>query len=461
MKHRNITALLLPGMVLTSLISNAQSERPNIIVILADDAGYADFGFMGSQDIKTPNLDALSAQGRIFSDAHVAATVSSPSRAMLMTGRYGQRFGYECNTESAGQGLPETEQILPALLKSQGYNTACIGKWHLGSLDYQHPNTKGFDEFYGLIGGGRNYYYNENQSDKPDSDSKYLHNSEPTTFEGYFTDELTRRAKEVIAQSNDSPFMMYLSYTAPHSPNQAKAEDLELFEGEPRAVYAAMMWALDRGVGEVVAELEKSGKLDNTIIFFSSDNGGATTNNSSNLPLKGFKGNKFEGGQRIPFFAVWGDKWQGEVIDGLSSTLDIFATLVDVLDIPKKELANPIDGVSLLPWLEGKKQGNPHKELYWRKMDSKSIRYKDYKLIVTEGVDSALYHIGSDIAEYNNIIDSEPKIASKLLKKLENWEKECCIEPLWIENGWAPITNGYHQRLMNNEIKIAADLYKK
>ena len=457
MKELSAFFLLLSGGLMS--IATAQTT-PNILIILADDAGYADFGFMGSKEIQTPQIDKLAAMGTVFTDAHVAATVSSPSRAMMMTGRYGQRFGYECNTTNIG-GLPESEETIAELLKKYDYRTACIGKWHLGTLDSQHPNQKGFDNFYGMIGGSRNYFYNANKDDREGRQTQYQHNGKGIPFDGYFTDELTRRGKEFIA-AGTTPFLLDLSYTAPHSPNQATDEDMKRFEGNPRQKLAAMMWALDRGVGEIVEQLKKTNQFDNTIIFFLSDNGGSTMNNSSNLPLKGFKGNKFEGGQRVPFFVVWGDKFKSqENFTGLSSALDIFATVVDAVNIPKKKLNKKLDGVSLLPYLYGKKKGNPHKTLYWRKMDTRAIRDKDYKLILTRNVDTVLYNIAEQIDEHDNLLFSEPKKAKQLIKKLAKWEKNECIEPIWIENGWGPTTNGYHQKLMNNEIKTADDLRKK
>lgn len=442
-------------------VSVSERQQPNILLIVADDAGYADFGFMNSDEIKTPNLDALAAQGTVFTDAHVAATVSSPSRAMLMTGRYGQRFGYECNTV-AGEGLPCEETILPQLLKDKkGYRTACVGKWHLGTYDSQHPNQKGFDDFYGLIAGGRNYYYDAEKDDKEGSFNQYQYNGKPLAFDGYFTDELSRRAKELI-HKDERPFMMYLSYTAPHSPNQATPEDLKRFEGCSRQTYAAMLYALDRGVGEVVTELKRTGKFNNTLIFFLSDNGGATTNNACNLPLKGFKGNKFEGGHRVPFFFTWGNRVQNtQPFTGLTSSLDIYATIADVLGLSQKELSKPIDGISLLPYVQGKKKGNPHQTLYWRKMDSRAVRDGDYKLILTAGVDTVLYNLNKGLDECDNLIYKEPKKAKQLIKMLSQWEERVCIKPLWIENGWQEITNGYHERLMNNEIKTARDLKEK
>lgn len=452
--------LLLPFLCSAHISAQTDNERPNVLVILADDAGYADFGFMGSEEIQTPNIDALAANGRIFTDAHVSATVSSPSRAMLLTGRYGQRFGYECNIRQ-GNGLPEDEEILPALLKRKQYQTACIGKWHLGTLPFQHPNAKGFDTFYGLIGGSRSYFYDAQTTDRDGVKTQYQYNGKPASFDGYFTDELSEKAKQVIRES-EQPFMMYLSYTAPHSPNQATEADLKRFEGQRRQKLAAMMYGLDRGVGEVVKELKRTGKFDNTLIFFLSDNGGSTTNQSSNLPLKGFKGNKFEGGHRVPFVVVWGDRFKSDrPFTGLTSSLDIFATVVDALHIKPAELHKPIDGVSLLPYLTGKKTGDPHDVLFWRKMDTRSVREGNYKLIMTVGVDTVLYNLKSGIDEMDNRISNEPEKALHLINLLEEWEQKECIAPKWYEESFRKVTNKYHRMLMENEIKTADDLKKK
>lgn len=438
--------------------STSTEERPNVLVILVDDAGYNDFGFMGSKDMQTPNLDRLASQGVMFTDAHVAATVSSPSRACLITGRYGHRFGYECNLNDSTNGLSLSEQTIADVFRENGYRTAAIGKWHLGSLDEFHPNKRGFDFFYGMKAGGRDYFYDEKKSDKPGDERNLLLNDKQVKFDGYLTDAFSQKAVEYIKES-DKPFMMYLAYNAVHTPMQATQEDLARFEGHQRQNLAAMTYALDRGVGTVIKGLEESGKLDNTIIFFLSDNGGATINNSSNYPLKGFKGNKFEGGHRIPFFVVWKDKISGGgKFDGLSSSLDIFATAIDAAGITKTR--NELDGVSLLPYLSGEKIGNPHDVLYWKKMDTRAIRMGDYKYIVTHGVDSVLYDIKSDLEEMNNLIDEKPEVQKELAYKLSEWEKNDCIEPLWIEEGWAEITNGYHERLMHNEIKTAEDLKK-
>lgn len=452
--------LILAGFLSISQYSKAKvKNQPNILVILVDDAGYNDFGFMGSKDMMTPNIDQLASQGVVLTDAHVAATVSSPSRACLITGRYGHRFGYECNPSDNDYGVSLDEQTIADVFKESGYRTAAIGKWHLGTLDKYHPNKRGFDYFYGMKAGGRDYFYDEKNSDRPGDERNILLNDKQVRFDGYLTDVFSEKAVEFI-KNTDQPFMMYLAYNAVHTPMQATQEDLDRFSGHPRQKLAAMTWALDRGVGTVIQGLKETGKFDNTLIFFLSDNGGATINNSSNYPLKGFKGNKFEGGHRVPYFIVWNGKIKSGIkFDGLASSLDIFATAIDAAGISKTK--NKLDGVSLIPYLSGKKKGNPHEILFWRKMDTRAIRMGDYKLIITHGVDSVLYHVKSDLEEMNNILDQEPEVYKRMAKRLKQWEDEECVEPLWTEKGWGKITNGYHQRLMHNEIKTADDLKKK
>ena len=193
-----------------------EAQRPNILILLADDAGYADFGFMGATDIQTPNIDRLTAEGCIFTDAHVAATVSSPSRSMMLTGRYGQRYGYECNLDKPGDGLPDDEELLPALLKRYDYRTGCIGKWHLGSEPSQRPNAKGFDTFYGLLAGHRSYFYDPETSDKDGNLQQYQYNGRKLSFDGYFTDELASKAQQFVTESA-ALYAVYVLYRSPFS----------------------------------------------------------------------------------------------------------------------------------------------------------------------------------------------------------------------------------------------------
>lgn len=457
-KYIWVPGLLTAAAPPLSATEHKADDRPNVLVILIDDAGYSDFGFMGSKEMQTPNIDALANNGVVFTDGHVAATVSSPSRACLITGRYGHRFGYECNLSDRSQGLPLSEQTIADVFKRNGYRTAAIGKWHLGSAAKYHPNQRGFDLFYGMKSGGRDYFYNEKQSDLLGDERNLLLNNKQVKFDNYLTDEFSMKTVEFIKESNQ-PFMIYLAYNAVHTPMQATQEDMERFKGHPRQKLAAMTYALDRGIGLVINGLKECGKLDNTLIFFLSDNGGATINQASNSPLKGFKGNKFEGGHRVPYFLVWknGVDRIGRY-DGLVSSLDIFATAVDAAKISNTR--HPLDGVSLLPYLNYRKQSEPHEMLCWRKMDTRAIRSGDYKLIVTKGVDSVMYNIRKDSEELVNIISKEPERYQELANKLAKWEKETCIEPLWTEKAWQKTTNEYHRMLMNNTIKTAEDLRK-
>ena len=280
------------------------AQQPNIIVMLIDDAGYADFGFAGSEDLRSPHIDRLAEEGVIFSEAYVSATVCGPSRAGLITGRYQQRFGFECNPSGNFTGLALDEKTIGDALQEAGYVTAAFGKWHLGNDPQYRPNARGFDYFWGFLSGSRNYFSNDNQ-DQPGHTHSIRENAVFTQFEGYLTDRLGDKAVEFIDRNKERPFFIYWSPNAVHTPMEATEADLALFEDHPRQVLAAMTWSLDRAVGSIVDKLEEEGLLDNTLIFFLSDNGGAHNNQSSNAPLTGFKGNKYEGGMRVPFFVHW------------------------------------------------------------------------------------------------------------------------------------------------------------
>ena len=357
--------------------SQVSEGPPNIIIILVDDAGYVDFGFMGSGDLETPRIDELAGKGVIFTDAHVSATVCAPSRAGLLTGRYQQRFGHECNGTGGNLGTDPDETTLADALKRAGYKTAAIGKWHLGHPEEYIPNNRGFDEFYGFLGGSRSYFPLEN----PNQNQVIRHNREPVQFDGYLTDVFGDKAVEYIAQYKEEPFFIYLAFNAVHTPMQAKEDHLEKYSGHPRRELAAMTWSLDENVGKVVDKLEEEGLTDHTLIFFLSDNGGALSNQSSCGPLKGWKGNKFEGGHRVSFFVTWpGRIPKGKTFDGLTSALDIFMTSIRAAGIEKYE-GNRLDGINLIPYLTGEQTGDPHSSLYWRKDKMAAARIGDHKLI--------------------------------------------------------------------------------
>ena len=254
-----------------NLASNQQDAskkgtQPNIIIILVDDAGYVDFGFMGSKDLKTPEIDKLAKSGTVFTDAHVSATVCTPSRAGLITGKYQQRFGFEANG-TGGIGLADNVTTIADTFQENGYNTYALGKWHLGNDPSDHPNQRGFDDFYGFLTGSRSYFPVEN----PSEDNMLQHNGKRVEFEGYMTDVLGNQSVTFVEQSGDQPFFMYLAYNAVHTPMHAKEEDLKRFEDHPRQELAAMTWSLDENVGKLRSKLLELGKLDNTLIYFLSE----------------------------------------------------------------------------------------------------------------------------------------------------------------------------------------------
>lgn len=428
-----------------------RNEQPNVLIILLDDAGYNDFGFNGSKDLLTPNIDELASDGIIFTDAHVSASVSGPSRAGILSGRYGQRCGYECNLgDTLGLGLDE-ETIGDVFLKN-GYNTYCIGKWHQGDAPEYHPNKRGFETFYGFIAGSRSYFFRPNKDDKPGNIHNLQENGKQIKFDGYLTDVLADAAVGYIEKQSlsERPFMMYLAFNAVHTPMEATKEDMDKFINHPRQKLAAMTWAVDRGIGKVINKLKEKGMYDNTLIFFLSDNGGAHNNMSSNFPLKGFKGNKYEGGIRVPFFITYGGKYKGSY-EGLTSSLDIFATSVAVAGIDSATLKHRIDGVDLMPYICGIKQDEPHEFLFWRKERKSAVRMGDYKLIEVEGIGVRLYNLKDNLYEDKDLSNDEPDVCDRMRKEYKVWEKSIITPMLWDEGIWHEVTQETHRQLMNNE----------
>lgn len=440
-----------------------EQSKPNILMIIVDDAGYNDFGFMGSTELETPNIDKLAAKGTIFTDAHVSASVSGPSRAGMLTGRYQQRSGYECNLEDI-LGLGLDEDTIADLLSAEGYSTACIGKWHQGNDPEYHPNQRGFDHFYGFVSGGRSYFYNPDGNDKPGGTHALQLNGVDQKFDGYLTDVLADGANKYIREcaDNEDPFLIYLAFNAVHTPLEATEEDLARYEGHPRQMLAAMTWALDRAVGSVVETLEEQNLMDNTLIFFVSDNGGAHNNQSSNFPLKGFKGNKFEGGHRVPFFMVYGDRYQG-CYDGLTSSLDMTATALTLAGVDTSSLERPLDGVDILPYLDGTAQGEPHDILFWRKQDMAAVRSGAHKLIRVEGVGQRLYNVEDNYNEEDDLQAQYPELVESLNRALVEWEGGLVNPILWNEGIWNDVTREIHRDLMENRAVtcFTPDQFKK
>lgn len=436
-------------------------SQPNILLILADDLGFEDLGFQGSADIQSPNLDRM-AEGAIrFTDGHVTASVCSPSRAGLMTGRYQQRFGHEANSPPFPQGMDLEETTMAQHLKALGYRTAVIGKWHLGDTKEQYPTQRGFDTFYGLREGSRSYFYDPKTSDKPGDPHAIEFNGQQVPFQGYLTDVLGDQAIEFIQQPADSPFFVYLSFTAPHGPMHATEDDLDRFkyiENQKRRTYAAMVWAMDRAIGKVMTELEAAGALENTLIWFLSDNGGATNNSSSNLPLAGHKGIKFEGGIRVPFLMQWRSRFpEGRVDDRMVSALDILPTSVAAAGGELSTLSEserPMDGVNLLPFLtEDGLAKTPHEKLYWHKLWFSALRDGPWKLINVQDYGHALYNLDDDLREMKNLVEVHPDRAAAMAQDLDAWKKTL-PQPLWSEGDvWFKTHSKNHIRIIEGTDK--------
>ena len=431
--------------------SSINDSKPNIIIILADDAGYSDFGFMGSDEIKTPNLDQLALDGVTFNNAYVSASVCSPSRAGLLTGMYQQRFGHECNLDSDVNNSFDPNQITIAeALKTEGYTTGLIGKWHLGDKTQNHPLKNGFDYFWGFISGARNYFYNPNEVNR-NSIRNVVENYSQTKFEGYLTDVLGEKAISFIDKNNQSnnPFFLFLSFNAPHTPMQAKEEVLQKFKDNPRQVYASMMWSMDEAIGNVIDALKENNQYDNTIIYFLSDNGAAMSNNASPFPFKGWKGNQFEGGIKTPMIMTWKNKIKSNTqFDGFISALDIFKTSLEVSNVNDELMVNA-DGKNIMNYLNDNIIQNEN--LFWRKDKMATVRSGNYKLIRLNDTSTVLYNIENNYFEDLDLKLKEPSVHDSLFKLLLAWEDRL-IDPNWIENkDWNIVTEMIYEDLMANK----------
>ncbi len=440
------------GCILTLLsCSSINDSKPNIIIILADDAGYSDFGFMGSDEIKTPNLDQLAFDGVVFNNAYVSASVCSPSRAGLLTGMYQQRFGHECNLDSDVNNSFDPNQITIAeALKTEGYTTGLIGKWHLGDKTQNHPLKNGFDYFWGFISGARNYFYDPNEVNR-NSIRNVVENYSQTKFEGYLTDVLGEKAISFIDKNNQSnnPFFLFLSFNAPHTPMQAKEEVLQKFKDNPRQVYASMMWSMDEAIGNVIDALKENNQYDNTIIYFLSDNGAAMSNNASPFPYKGWKGNQYEGGIKTPMVMTWKNKIKSNTqFDGFISALDIFKTSLEVSNVNDELMVNA-DGKNIMNYLNDNIIQNEN--LFWRKDKMATVRSGNYKLIRLNDTSTVLYNIENNFFEDLDLKLIEPSIHDSLFKLLLAWEDRM-IDPNWIENkDWNIVTEMIYEDLMANK----------
>jgi arylsulfatase A-like enzyme len=427
----------------------SQKNHPNVIVIMTDDLGYVDVGFNGSKDISTPNIDRIAKNGVKFTNGYTPYSVCSPSRAGFITGRYQQRFGYERNAQyrpnDPNMGLPQTEKTIPTLLRQVGYTSGVIGKWHLGAHISNHPLNRGFDFFYGHLGGGHRYFPEEltikdsySINDEPLSYKTWImRDHQPEKTDKYLTDAFSNEAVKFIEKNQKDPFFLYLAYNAPHGPLQATQKYLDRFDhikNKKRKTYAAMVSAVDDGVGRILDRLESLEIIENTMIFFLSDNGGPESKNGSNNgTLREGKSSIYEGGNRIPFAMQWPAQITPIVYEYPISSLDILPTIAELTNTPISA-DKPLDGVNIIPYLKGEKQGRPHQTLYVRKFDDDlySVRDGDFKL-VTKKKNSVkeLYNLSKDLGEENDLASEFPEEVKRLDSLRQNWDSQL-IDPIFL-----------------------------
>ena len=471
---RPIRQLLTAGIAALTLagVSATAEQRPNVIFIVVDDLGYGELGCYGGKDIPTPHLDSLAASGARFTSGYVTAPFCAASRAALMTGRYQTRFGFEFNPIGAknaapGIGLPVAEKTVADRLRDAGYTTGLVGKWHLGGTEPSHPQRRGFDEFFGFLheghyyvtppwqgvttwlrrkklpdGGqgrwtspdGRTVWSTHLGSNEPEYDTgnPLLRSSQSVDEKANLTDAFTREACDFIGRHRSQPFFLYLAYNAVHSPMQGTDEYMKKFshiEDIQRRIFAAMLAHLDDSVGKVLAELRESGVEENTLVVFLGDNGGPTEElTSSNAPLRGGKGDLWDGGIRVPFIVSWKNHiTAGRIVDASVASMDATATALEVADAGPGQ--KRLDGINLMPLLTGKMTEVPERTLYWRVGQKNALRSGNWKLI-RDGKEWQLYDLAQDIGETTNLAAKEPASVQQLSSLWDKWNAEQ-IEPLW------------------------------
>jgi len=411
---------------------------PNILLILADDLGYADVGFHGSKEIPTPNLDRLAKRSVRCTSGYVSHPFCSPTRAGLMAGRYQQRFGHENNPawlpEDPKVGLPLSQTTLPQVLKTAGYTTGAVGKWHLGAHPSFHPNKRGFEDYFGALGGGHSYL--PQAKGGVEYSIPLDRNGQPESHTEYLTDMFGREAVSFVERNREKPWFLYLAFNAPHTPLQATENYVDRIKGitdEKRRTYAAMIVAMDDAIGQVLKQLDTLKQTENTLIFFFSDNGGPSfANASSNAPLHGDKGQVFEGGIRVPFLVSWPAKLpQGKDYDQPVTSLDVFATAAALADA-KVPAGVKLDGVNLIPFLAGEKKSAPHEALFWRTGGGASyaMRSGDWKWLKMGKEAPQLFNVNKDIGEQHDLASEKPEIAQRMEAAVMSWNKEL-IPPLF------------------------------
>lgn len=458
---------------------DAGTQRPNIVLLLADDLGYGELGCQGNPQIPTPHIDSIARDGVRFTDGYVTAPFCAASRAGLMSGRYQTRFGFELNpigdkNEVPGIGLPRSETTLAELLKDAGYTTGLIGKWHLGGSAEFHPFRHGFDEFFGFMheghyfvpppyrkvttmlrrrrlpdGGlgrwtsrnGRMIYTTHMGYNEPayDADNPIYRGGQPIDERRHLTDAFTAEAVDFIDRNQDRPFFLYVAYNAVHSPLQGADAYMQKFaaiDDIHRRIFASMLAHLDDSVGSILSRLETTQLDRQTLVIFLSDNGGPTRElTSSNLPLRGEKGRVYEGGLRVPFLIKWpGRIPAGRIHSQPVISLDLYPTIAAAAGIENSAVERS-DGTNLLPQLQpGADTAAPERTLFWRVGNRRALRIGDWKILQqpSRGQPAAweLYNLKTDLAETTNRAASDRERLERIVEVYEQQNAEM-IDPLW------------------------------
>lgn len=409
------------------------AKPPNVIIILADDFGYGDAGCYGSTRFNTPNIDALATGGMRFTDFHSNGAVCSPSRAALLTGRYQQRTGINSVVTAARHrhtGLDVREVTFAEIVKPRGYRTALFGKWHLGYKSEYNPIYQGFDEFVGYVSGNIDYHNHRDQTGKAD----WWKQDKLVPEEGYSTDLITDHAVRFIERNKAHPFILYIAHEAPHYPYQGR-QDPPRYAEKGRGkdpvtfeTYKEMVEVMDENVGRVIHAVNDAGLEQQTLIFFMSDNGPASIGSAG--PLRGKKGQIWEGGHRIPAIAYWpGTIEAGRISDSTAMGADLLPTIATISDAPLPDEVK-LDGINLLPHLV-ESRPLPPRPLFWGVKDKLAVRCGAYKLITTRTFsESALYDLKQDLGETHNIAAQHPKRVQDLLELLKTWHADVtdCVE---------------------------------
>ncbi|MHC4213621.1 MAG: sulfatase [Planctomycetota bacterium] len=423
--------------------ADRKERKPNIILILADDLGYGDIGCFGSAIHKTPNLDSMARGGMKFTDFHSNGAMCSPTRAALLTGRYQQRAGIQkvLGSSDKSHGMALEEVTFAEVLQSAGYRTGIFGKWHLGYTLKFSPIQQGFDNFGGFLGGGQDYHSHVDRS----GDYDWWWNDKIKRVKGYSTDLMSDYAVGFIEENKDKPFCLYLPYQAVHFPYQGRNDKADRTEGkkwarlkfgsrkDQRGGYKEMVEAMDEGIGRILATVKKLGLEKDTLVFFTSDNGGHQKVASCE-PLRGWKGQMWEGGHRVPTLAYWpGRIGAGTVTDETTLTMDLFATMAALAGAELPE-GLKLDGIDIMPVLKGGKLAQ--RDVFWGTSTTSVIRRGDWKLIVrnkkhfSSGIE--LFNLAQDLGEKNNLAEAKPEMVKTMQVSLEVWQKEVTDGVKWV-----------------------------